>query len=371
MGPPTTTTDFMTWGECELRDGEASVADVRQALLPHQPRRCLVQPVLLCSDNSKSSGFITPAGLTSFRAIPFAAKANAPATSHSNNSCTDFTLWGEAAEGPSGFALEGVRRSLCPARFARRPVSLNSSNSRCTDFVTGGLCSTPLTPHDVLWMEKVARLKPGTLFKALCGDDVGSKTEHSWNPMRRFASLGRALRGTKGAKTTEHLAILRTSDPLSSISGWLDWHALYEQCKQTHAARVHQQALVDRAMRVHKRMTYDMSLLRQQSSNANGLKRSMHLGRLKTVDEIDVFAERNQPARASNDSVIAFDIDTPPSSPLSFPAKPPPGESEYAKKRNAQDPSSPNGVMGMVLPPLDEAIHMYKLVSGPGYGDEN
>ena len=161
MGPPKTTTDFMTWGECELRDGEASVADVREALLPHQPRRCLVQPVLLCSDNSKATGFITPAGLTSVAQIPFAAKAGAPATSNSN-SCTDFTLWGEAAEGPSGFALEGIKRSLCPARFARRPVSLNSSNSRCTHFVTNGLCSAPFTTLDVLWLEKVARLKPGT-----------------------------------------------------------------------------------------------------------------------------------------------------------------------------------------------------------------
>ena len=200
--------------------------------------------------------------------------------------------------------------------------------------------------------------------------------------MRRYASFGRELRGTKGSKPTEHLTVLRKSDPLNSISGWLDWHALYEQCKQSHAFRVHQQALTDRAMRVHKLMTYDMSLLRH-ASNANGLKRSMHLGRLKTVDEVGAFSashfDRTERGgdRASNDSVMAIDIDVPmdaasppgsPRGPAKAPAQEAAAESEYAKKRKTQDPSSPGSVMGM-LPPLDEAIHMYKLVSGPGYSD--
>lgn len=154
------TTDWITLGECEFREGSAEIDPyaIRTALLPHQPRRCLMRPVVLCSNNTKSSRFITPTGLSS---MPHYVLPQNEKPSEPTNPCTDFVLSGLAAEGPSGVSLDAIRDALLPADFPRAPVSLGSNNAKTSHWVSNGLCSTAFTNQDFLWMENTAKLEPG------------------------------------------------------------------------------------------------------------------------------------------------------------------------------------------------------------------
>jgi len=147
-------------------------------------------------------------------------------------------------------------------------ILLSSNNSTCHEFVLDsmGLCSVPLTSQDVVWMEQKADLPKGTLFKILSKmtSEAPSPTEHAWEPRRRFAALARSLHQPRGAKSADHLQQLRLSDPLINLAAWHDWHALCEQAQATAQYRVHQQALVNRAMRVQA------SRLAPASHAANG-----------------------------------------------------------------------------------------------------
>ena len=164
-------TDFMLWGEAETSDtGGISQCQLRNALLPHNPRRCLVQPVLLTSNNRKESRFVTPSDLTS-SASKLVEDATAPsALGAKTHGCTDFITIGYV-EGPAGRGepVEGVAQlpiaaassALLHRPHKTRPVTLTSNNAKCEHFVVDGYCSAPLTSQDVLWMETVAQVKPG------------------------------------------------------------------------------------------------------------------------------------------------------------------------------------------------------------------
>ena len=164
-------TDFTLWGEAETSDtGGISKDQLRRALLPHNPRRCLVQPVLLTSNNGKESRFVTPSDLTS-SASKFVEDATAPSALGAKTvACTDFITIGYV-EGPPGRVepVEGVAQLPIAAASAAllkrpnktRPVTLTSNNAKCEHFVVDGYCSAPLTSQDVLWMERVADVKPG------------------------------------------------------------------------------------------------------------------------------------------------------------------------------------------------------------------
>lgn len=129
--------DFIVMGEAEVV--EDGCIDARFALLPNNPRRVLRRPIVLTSSGTSSDFTLPFSGLTSANAKGDAtAPTDAlPDTEPSPASSTDFVLQFD-------------------------DVTLYSDNARCTHFVTDGLCSTKITNKDVLWMEKVADLSPGT-----------------------------------------------------------------------------------------------------------------------------------------------------------------------------------------------------------------
>ena len=82
--------------------GGISQCQLRNALLPHNPRRCLVQPVLLTSNNRKESRFVTPSDLTS-SASKLVEDATAPsALGAKTHGCTDFITIGHVEGPPKG-----------------------------------------------------------------------------------------------------------------------------------------------------------------------------------------------------------------------------------------------------------------------------
>jgi len=240
-----------------------SVGEIRRSLLRslHNPRRCLMSKVLLCSNHSAQTDFITSTGLSSRRLTEADAEwlGIAPrqghAEKHPSSSSTDWVTWGQTS-GDGEVSVGEVQHSLIhraePGVHTNR-VLLSSNNSTCHEFVLDsmGLCSVPLTNQDVVWMEQKEDLPKGTLFKILSKmtSEAPSPTEHAWEPRRRFAALARSLHQPRGAKSADHLKRLRLSDPLINLAAWHDWHALYEQAQATAQYRVHQQALIDRAMR--------------------------------------------------------------------------------------------------------------------------
>jgi len=344
------TTDWVTWGEVEVSDDQnVSRFAVKNALQPHNPRRAVLTPILLCSNHSGCNAFVTPTGLSSSPAhvegsatgsstevherdaqpAPNeAATSGACRTSdHEVSPSTDWVLMGWA-EGDENDALgaNAARDALlphAPRRCLVRPVVLSSNNAGCTHFVTNGLCSKPMSSEDVLWMEKVAGLAKGTLFKAFSDSRKASEspTEHPWEPMRRYASMARALKEPRGSKSAAHQHELRRSDPLISLHAWHDWHELHAKVNATRAARVHQQAHIMRALRAHAQLTATSATtaarpntaptgkageaLRLQGST-NSLKRKMHLGRLETVDSTWGKMHDQRGERVSSDSVMAF-----------------------------------------------------------------
>merc|ERR1719506_1761369 len=104
-------------------------------------------------------------------------------------------------------------------------------------------------------METTTGCAPGKLFKSFreAAAEPASTTELPWEPTARFAALSKqhGLRAPRGAKTAEHLEALRKSDPLIRIEAWHDWGTLRARALASRAAKVHQQALITRALRAH------------------------------------------------------------------------------------------------------------------------
>lgn len=326
---------------------------------------------MLTSNNGKQGAFVTR-GLTSVAMHDAASHAPPTSAVEPSNTCTDFVLVGYAEESEAGVPLTEATTALLlrdetltskRTILQRSAVTLTSNNHAKTGhFVTDGLCSAPLTSKDVLWMEKVAECKPGSLFKSFAdaSRESPSPCEHPYEPTRRFVALSaaRTERTRRGAKTSEHLEHLRRSDPLIRIEAWIDWSTLHEQVKASRAAHVHQQALIDRAVRAHARLTASAltstfepaaafaasikegpptkgkdvlaahKAFKAEGSSArrhgaderapwclpgptgspsNNLKRRMHLGRLKSVDDVSTADERDgRGERVSSDSVMSM-----------------------------------------------------------------
>lgn len=401
------TTDWTTIGHAECSDtSELTHSQVRTSLLPHNTTRNIVEPIVLVSNISKAAGFVMPnLDLKSASPRNEAQLTSGPSVKDTNP-CTDFILVGWAEEGDAGVPLTDAVLSLTVRKnegSTRSTVLLVSNHARCTHFVTDGKCSAELTNHDVLWMESVASCKPGTLFKRFRTAASGppSKCELPWDPERRYVGLcaTKVLRTPRGHKSTEHLENLRLSDPLINPTAWHDWAALTTQFKSTRPARVHQQALIDRAFYAHARNTtttvripspigYAGEYKSETFKSTNALKRAMHLDRLRTVDEY----EPRQAERYSNDSVMAHYIEAPPfdASPTQSPTgqKPLPpttplGSMSHDGKLDCGE-RSPTSVVSLPahiekeFPPLpaklgkgkfiESALHQYKVASdGPAW----
>ena len=206
-------TDFIVWGAAETSEGgEVTQGALAHALLPHNTRRCLVQPVLLTSNNAKEAGFVTPAGLVSTGAQPAPPPTPSTVADPPARTCTDFVLTGLAEVRGAGVSVEETSTALLRRNVGtktRTPVTLTSNHARCSHFVTDGLCSAPLTNKDVLWMESVSGCKPGTLFKQFreASREPSSPCELPWDPMGRYIGLASAgaLRTPRGHKSLEHL----------------------------------------------------------------------------------------------------------------------------------------------------------------------
>jgi hypothetical protein len=147
--------DWTTWGECET--AEPTAADIRHALLKHNPRRALQRPIMLSSNNRGVGDFFLPrVGLASTMQEQGRTEMDA---GEESAHCTDFTLWGAVASD----SILDVRNALLPKDSGdKRPIQLTSCNSGCEHFVVDGVSSAPWTSDDVQWMENVHELAPGT-----------------------------------------------------------------------------------------------------------------------------------------------------------------------------------------------------------------
>jgi len=338
------------------------VTEVKNALQPNNARRAVLTPILLSSNHRGSNDFVTSTGMCSSKAQD--AMLASPACnalecngSHgqtalgkqpqtqgpcATSACTDWVLvgWVEGDE-KDAVGLNATRHALLPHNPRRclvRPALLSSNNNSCTHWVMNGLCSTPITSADVLWMEKVAGLAKGSLFKAFTDSRQSDKsaTEHPWEPMRRYAAMARVLKEPRGSKSAAHMDELRKSDPLVSLHAWHDWQELHAQVKASWAAQIHQQRLLDhqvkawsieRASRARAQHSATSATaprgntaptgtgkrddLPVHASSTNRLKRGLHLGRLQTVDSKRLQTVDSKPGaewraeRHSSDSVMA------------------------------------------------------------------
>ena len=253
--------------------------------------------------------------------------------------------------------------------------------------------------------------------------------------MRRWNALARTLRAPRGSKSYEHLLNLRRSDPLIQPSAWHDWQRIVEDSRRSQQARAHQMAMYERGLMRASRAAAEATaaalaaernrnheavspFLRPKNMDAassdTGLKRAMHLGRLKTVDGTNPgynspeegpnpplaytgspHAKHHRPERCSNDSIMCFDVGyaadaaaklgsptlrpavrhsptlhgganpLPPIVDLDGPASAHPSPAELPAYK-LPDPSSPGSVMGLPLEPLDEthSFHRYSLGEG-------
>lgn len=58
QGEQSTVTDFVLVGEAEAGNEGTGLTSVCQSLLPHNPRRCLVRPIVLTSNNNKCTHWV-------------------------------------------------------------------------------------------------------------------------------------------------------------------------------------------------------------------------------------------------------------------------------------------------------------------------
>jgi len=119
-----------------------------------------------------------------------------------------------------------VDRGLCSNNRNHQDFYL-----RCPD---GFLCSRNLTTRDVAWMEETQGVKKGSLFRWLKAQSAEreSPCEYSYEPMERWARLAWLFRG-RGERCTEHMLVLRRSDPTSRT--FIDWAELKDRAKETGA----------------------------------------------------------------------------------------------------------------------------------------
>jgi len=84
--------------------------------------------------------------------------------------------------------------------------------SKYPELVGQIISSNSHSSTDLIELENELHLKHGTLFKWTRTDEA-NPTELSYEPLARYTALAKQLRSPRGTKSTEHLAILRTSDP--------------------------------------------------------------------------------------------------------------------------------------------------------------
>ena len=327
--------DFVVVGAVEDANKGCAVSAVQTSLLPslHNPRRVLLQPVLLSSDHKCCTDFLvsSDACVLSSKAlsqddVDWLERLTKP------NLCTDFVVVGEAEMsygrglGPAACrdALLGNQHN--PRRALLDRLELTSDGRRGTHFFIrtqeGLLCSTELTTADVLWFEARAGLKPGKLFEAArhSTQTEPSPTELPWEPLARYHAFARLERAPKGGKSAEHLANLRRSDPTISPRGQLDWRALNDAVRASPLVRLQQDRQDARAMAAQRVMTA------QAASGA----RSKSSGRPAVREE-----------RQSADSVISF-LDEPP---------PPAQKGDLTPRPTTPEPRSPSSVLENSLGP--------------------
>eukprot|EP00322_Chrysochromulina_rotalis_P002312 CAMPEP_0115850752 /NCGR_PEP_ID=MMETSP0287-20121206/12128_1 /TAXON_ID=412157 /ORGANISM="Chrysochromulina rotalis, Strain UIO044" /LENGTH=310 /DNA_ID=CAMNT_0003304763 /DNA_START=77 /DNA_END=1009 /DNA_ORIENTATION=+ len=235
--------EFVVFGRVEVdRDGNVPINGARFALMSKNPRRNLLSELVLHSCNSGCLAFVLPSDKSSCTMTVFAPGGIDDVAKLSNLS-NDFVM------------LRTVRdASVAGAEAGWREAPLFSNNKRCSHFVmANGLSSTMMTTADVLWMERVSNVPPGTLFKQIYSREQTSAAELPWEPCARFNALSKTFREKRGAKTVEHLEVLRKSDPLNNLANWPDWSEVYAQIRSSHAYEVHQDAIVRRAMLVFRR----------------------------------------------------------------------------------------------------------------------
>jgi len=300
--------EFVTYGKVEFSpDGNVSLEQARCALLPNNPRRCLQTEIILTSCNAHKHGpFVTTNRFTG-EVVDKATAGPCPldetetgvnvATSHS----TDFVLRSGTAE-------------------------LFSNNGRCSHFViSNGLCSAPLTSADLIWMEGVAGVPKGTLFKAFRDQQKSSPSELSYDPVTRYRQLAKVLRAPRGTKTAEHLDNLRKSDPLINLPAWLDMRALSEGIKTTAAYKAHQRGL--RARASHARTSEA-----PRAASLSVLTQTMPTVHEEGSEEVDT-TYNSRGERRSSDSIMVVDP-----------------QAQFTDEDEPECERSPTGV-DMLLPP--------------------
>jgi len=215
------------------------------------------------------------------------------------------------ADCTGGLSMADIGTSLLnhnPTRAQVRPVVMTSNNAKAQDFylrhATGTLCSAALTSRDITWMEQTSGLKAGALFKAFKqATSAGAPTvsELSWEPTERWGQLPREVRRSRrGAKTTDHLANLRRSDPLINAWAWRDSREELRRVEASPLARLNQQARILRGMAEHRLLT--RLLLERLDKGAE-----------EEEAEVAKMTERKagRPGlheRASNDTVLDIDL---------------------------------------------------------------
>ena len=127
--------DFIIWGLVEQDECGVTHGSIRSALLNQNPRRCLVRPIMLTSNNGKVESWVSSKGDSVVAAQ--SAEATPSGTSDKiEGSCTDFVLCGWAEVGDAGIPLTGAKTSLLKRnKDVRSAVTLTSNNARCTHFV--------------------------------------------------------------------------------------------------------------------------------------------------------------------------------------------------------------------------------------------
>ncbi|KAL1504153.1 hypothetical protein AB1Y20_010562 [Prymnesium parvum] len=318
-------TDFVLLANLEDAPCGFGPRAIRDALLPNNPRRALLRPVLLTSDHRRTTAFIFRHAGQMLCSAPLTAEGKAWLLGFDLPSgCTDFTLIGhaEAHDDCGTVSLASARDALLgghhnPRRALLRPLLLHSDTRRCTHFFLitpqdGFLCSKHLTSADLAWVERTAGLRRGTLFQALrqMSADPPSATELPWHPVARYNAMAKSCRLPRGAKSVAHLRHLRTSDPTSRLHGWLDWRAEYARIAASPLARLQRRAEIDRAMRAHRLAVRQDALIAGQAKEdgclpkeKSGVGQAKEDGCLPKEKSVHGYVREE---RTSGNSVIAY-----------------------------------------------------------------
>jgi len=108
-----------------------------------------------------------------------------------------------------------------PSNFTLgRLVSNNLAEADWVSVFSGKLISSQhLKGKDFAWVEDRLGMTKGAMFQASKGDEPHNATEYSYDPMTRFHAMSKLFKAPKGSKSAEHLETLRQSNPcLSSLA---------------------------------------------------------------------------------------------------------------------------------------------------------